>query len=102
MTSAPMLVAEAFECDRKKVHAECTSPQEPILRKRVWGDMESVGSFTLCTSQDQLRNGGAAARKTPIAAAAQSLASAGRRPGRAWTPFFRSQPQLRKRLAKSE
>ena len=71
MTSAPMLVAEELECDWKKVKVEYASPHEHILRKRVWGDMASVGSRTIRFSQEYLRKGGAAAREMLIAAAAQ-------------------------------
>ena len=71
MTSAPMLVAEELECDWKKVRVEYASPHEHILRKRVWGDMASVGSRTIRFSQEYLRKGGATAREMLIAAAAQ-------------------------------
>ncbi|MGB7543053.1 MAG: molybdopterin cofactor-binding domain-containing protein [Burkholderiales bacterium] len=71
MTSAPMLVAEELECDWKKVRVEYASPHEHILRKRVWGDMASVGSRTIRLSQEYLRKGGATAREMLIAAAAQ-------------------------------
>jgi isoquinoline 1-oxidoreductase subunit beta len=70
-TSAPMLVAEELECDWKKVRVEYASPNEHIRRKRIWGNMNSVGSFTIRTSQDYLRKGGATAREMLIAAAAQ-------------------------------
>ena len=71
MTSAPMLVAEELDCDWKKVRVEYASPNEHIRRKRVWGDMASVGSRTIRTSQEYLRKGGATAREMLIAAAAQ-------------------------------
>jgi isoquinoline 1-oxidoreductase subunit beta len=71
MTSAPMLVAEELECDWKKVKVEYASPHEHILRKRIWGDMASVGSRTIRFSQEYLRKGGATAREMLIAAAAQ-------------------------------
>jgi isoquinoline 1-oxidoreductase beta subunit len=70
-TSAPMLVAEELECDWKKVRVEYASPNEHIRRKRIWGNMNSVGSFTIRTSQEYLRKGGATAREMLIAAAAQ-------------------------------
>ena len=71
MTSAPMLVAEELECDWKKVRIEYASTNEQIKRKRVWGDMASVGSRTIRASQEYLRKGGATAREMLIAAAAR-------------------------------
>ena len=71
MTSAPMLVAEELECDWKKVKIEYASANANVRRKRVWGDMASVGSRTIRFSQEYLRKGGATAREMLIAAAAQ-------------------------------
>ena len=71
MTSAPMLVAEELECDWKKVKIEYVSANANVRRKRVWGDMASVGSRTIRFSQEYLRKGGATAREMLIAAAAQ-------------------------------
>jgi isoquinoline 1-oxidoreductase subunit beta len=70
-TAAPRLVAEELECDWKKVRVEYASPNEHIRRKRIWGNMQSVGSFTIRTSQDYLRKAGATAREMLIAAAAR-------------------------------
>jgi isoquinoline 1-oxidoreductase beta subunit len=71
MTSAPMLVAEELECDWKRVKIEYVSANENVKRKRVWGDMASVGSRTIRFSQEYLRKAGATAREMLIAAAAQ-------------------------------
>ena len=73
-TSAPMLVAEELECDWKKVRVEYASPNEHIRRKRIWGNMASAGSWTIRTSQEYLRKGGATAREMLVAAAAQQWA----------------------------
>jgi len=70
-TSAPMLVAEELDCDWKKVRVEYASANENVRRKRVWGDMASVGSRTIRLSQAYLRKGGATAREMLIAAAAE-------------------------------
>ena len=70
-TSAPMLVAEELECDWKKVRVEYASTNEHVRRKRVWGDMASVGSRTIRLSQEYLRKGGATAREMLIVAAAR-------------------------------
>ena len=54
-TAAPMIVAEELECDWKQVRMEYASPNEHVRRKRVWGSMNTAGSFTIRTSQDYLR-----------------------------------------------
>jgi isoquinoline 1-oxidoreductase beta subunit len=71
MTSAPMLVAEELECDWKRVKIEYASANANVKRKRVWGDMASVGSRTIRFSQEYLRKAGATAREMLIAAAAR-------------------------------
>jgi isoquinoline 1-oxidoreductase beta subunit len=71
MTSAPMLVAEELECDWKRVKIEYASANANVKRKRVWGDMASVGSRTIRFSQEYLRKAGATAREMLIAAAAK-------------------------------
>jgi len=71
MTSAAQLVAEELECDWNKVRVEYVDSNEQVRRKRVWGDMASVGSRTIRFSQEYLRKGGATAREMLIAAAAQ-------------------------------
>ncbi len=71
-TAAPMMVAEELECDWKQVRMEFVSPNVHIRRKRIWGSMNSAGSFTIRTSQEYLRKAGASAREMLIAAAAQT------------------------------
>src|SRR5712691_255939 len=71
MTSAPMLVAEELECDRRRVKIEYASANANERRKRAWGDMAAVGSRTIRNSQEYLRKAGATAREMLIAAAAQ-------------------------------
>src|ERR1043166_3439410 len=71
MTSAPMLVAEELECDWRRVKVEYASANANVKRKRVWGDMASVGSRTIRNSQEYLRKAGATAREMLVAAAAQ-------------------------------
>lgn len=71
MTSAAQLVAEELGCDWKKVHIEYADTNAQVRRKRVWGDMASVGSRTIRFSQEYLRKGGAQAREMLVAAAAK-------------------------------
>ncbi len=70
-TSAPMLIAEELEADWKKVRVVDVPAHENLRRKRVYGDMASVGSRTIRMSQEYLRKAGAAARIMLIEAAAQ-------------------------------
>jgi isoquinoline 1-oxidoreductase beta subunit len=72
MTSAAQLVAEELGCDWKKVRVEYADTNAQVRRKRVWGDMASVGSRTIRNSQEYLRKAGAQARELLVAAAAQS------------------------------
>ena len=71
MTSAPQLVAEELDADWSKVKIEYADTNEHVRRKRAWGNMASVGSQTIRTSQDYLRKGGATARSMLVAAAAK-------------------------------
>ncbi len=70
-TAAPMIVAEELDCDWKQVRMEYVSPNEHVRRKRIWGSMNTAGSFTIRTSQDYLRKAGASVRQMLVAAAAQ-------------------------------
>ena len=70
-TAAPMMVAEELDCDWKQVRMEYISPNEQVRRKRVWGSMQTSGSYTIRTSQDYLRKAGASAREMLVAAASQ-------------------------------
>ncbi len=71
MTSAAQLVAEELGCEWKKVRVVYADTNAQVRRKRVWGDMASVGSRTIRNSQEYLRKGGAQAREMLVAAAAQ-------------------------------
>jgi len=71
MTSAAQLVAEELDCDWKKVKVEYADTNAQVRRKRVWGDMASVGSRTIRNSQEYLRKAGAGAREMLVAAAAK-------------------------------
>ena len=71
MTSAAQLVAEELGCDWKNVRVEYVDSNAQVRRKRIWGDMASVGSRTIRFSQEYLRKGGAQAREMLVAAAAQ-------------------------------
>jgi isoquinoline 1-oxidoreductase subunit beta len=71
MTSAAQLVAEELGCDWKKVRVEYADTNAQVRRKRLWGDMASVGSRTIRNSQEYLRKGGAQAREMLVAAAAK-------------------------------
>ncbi len=70
MTSAPQLVAEELDADWKKVRIEYADTNQHVRMKRAWGDMASVGSRTIRTSQEYLRKAGASARAMLVAAAA--------------------------------
>ena len=72
-TSAPMLIAEELEVDWKKVRIVDVPAHDNLRRKRVYGDMASVGSRTIRMSQEYLRKAGAAARIMLVEAAAQRL-----------------------------
>lgn len=70
MTGLAQLVAEELGCDWNKVSTEFASPNEHIRRKRIWGSMSTGGSAAIRTSQDYLRESGAAAREMLVATAA--------------------------------
>jgi isoquinoline 1-oxidoreductase beta subunit len=70
MTGLSQLVAEELECDWSKVTAEFPTPGQSLARKRVYGDMSTGGSRGIRTSQQYVREAGAAARIMLIEAAA--------------------------------
>ena len=70
LTGLAQLVAEELECDWSKVQAEYPTPNQNLVRKRVWGDMGTGGSRGIRTSQDYVRKGGAIARQMLVQAAA--------------------------------
>ncbi len=69
-TGLAQLVAEELECDWKKIVLEEVTPGQNLARKRVWQDMSTGGSRGIRTSQDYVRQGGAAARIMLVQAAA--------------------------------
>ena len=69
-TGIAQLVAEELDCDWSKVSTEQVTPQDNLARKRVWGEMITVGSRGIRFSQDAVRRGGAAARTLLMQAAA--------------------------------
>src|SRR5215213_844883 len=69
-TGLAQLVAEELDCDWKKVTIESVTPGQNLARKRIWGDMSTGGSRGIRTSQDYVRQSGAAARTMLLQAAA--------------------------------
>jgi isoquinoline 1-oxidoreductase beta subunit len=72
-TGLAQLVAEELECDWRKVQLEPIQPHTNLARDRAWKDMSTGGSRGIRTSQDYVRQGGAAARIMLMQAAAQQL-----------------------------
>ena len=70
LTGLAQLVAEELECDWKKVKTEMPTPGQNLARNRIWRDMATGGSRGIRGSQDYVRQGGAAARKMLMQAAA--------------------------------
>ncbi len=70
LTGLAQLAAEELECDWKKVKAAYVTPGQNLARNRVWGDMSTGGSRGIRTSQEYVRQGGAAARQMLLQAAA--------------------------------
>ena len=69
-TGLAQLVAEELECDWAKVVTQTVTPAQNLARKRVWRDMSTGGSRGIRSSQDYVRQGGAAARIMLLQAAA--------------------------------
>ena len=69
-TGLAQLVAEELECDWDKVTTEPITPGRNLASKRAWGEMGTGGSRGIRTSQDYVRQGGAAARMMLLQAAA--------------------------------
>src|ERR1700689_3344431 len=70
LTGLAQLVAEELECDWSKVTTEYPTPGQTLARKRVYGDMSTGGSRGIRSSQQYVREAGAAARPVLIQAAA--------------------------------
>ena len=69
-TGLAQLVAEELDCDWSRVKVQMVSPGQNLARKRVWRDMSTGGSRGIRSSQDYMRQGGAAARTVLLQAAA--------------------------------
>ena len=70
LTGLAQLVAEELECDWKNVRTEQPTPGQSLARKRIWGEMGTGGSRGIRTSEQYVRQGGAAARTMLLQAAA--------------------------------
>ena len=70
LTGLAQLVAEELECDWKNVRTEQPTPGQSHARKRIWGEMGTGGSRGIRTSEQYVRQGGAAARSMLLQAAA--------------------------------
>ena len=71
LTGLAQLVAEELECDWDNVTWEFPTPGQNLARERVWRDFSTGGSRGLRSSQQYVREGGAAARTMLIQAAAE-------------------------------
>jgi isoquinoline 1-oxidoreductase beta subunit len=70
LTGLAQLVAEELECDWANVTWSYPTPGENVARDRVWGSFGTFGSQGIRTSQEMVRQGGAAARAMLLQAAA--------------------------------
>src|SRR5437762_13868 len=66
LTGLAQLVAEELECNWSKVTTEYPTPGENLTRKRVWGNFSTGGSRGIRDSHEYVRQGGAAARNSPV------------------------------------
>jgi isoquinoline 1-oxidoreductase beta subunit len=70
LTGLAQLVAEELDCDWANVTWSYPTPGENVTRDRVWGSFGTFGSQGIRTSQEMVRQGGAAARAMLLKAAA--------------------------------
>ncbi|SFG39710.1 isoquinoline 1-oxidoreductase, beta subunit [Palleronia marisminoris] len=70
LTGLVQLVAEELDADWETVSWSYPSPGENVARERVWGSFGTFGSQGIRTSQEMVRQGGAAARAMLMQAAA--------------------------------
>src|SRR2546425_10210266 len=70
LTGLAQLVAEELECDWSKITTEYPTPGQNVARNRVWGNFSTGGSRRIRESNEDVREGGAAARDMLIRAAA--------------------------------
>jgi isoquinoline 1-oxidoreductase beta subunit len=71
LTGLAQLVAEELDCDWAKVRTEAVEPAENIRRKWAWKTLGTGGSNAIRSSQQFLREAGAAARLMLVQAAAE-------------------------------
>ena len=70
ITGLAQMVAEELECNWKNVTIEYPTPGESLKRKKPWGSFSTGGSRGIRTSEQYVRQGGAAARMMLVQAAA--------------------------------
>ena len=70
LTGLAQIVAEELDCDWERVTTEYPTPGQNVARERVWGDFGTAGSRGIRSSQQYMREGGAAAKAMLIQAAA--------------------------------
>ncbi len=70
ITGLAQMVAEELECNWKNVTIEYPTPGESLKRKNPWGSFSTGGSRGIRTSEQYVRQGGAAARMMLVQAAA--------------------------------
>ncbi|SDY09998.1 xanthine dehydrogenase family protein molybdopterin-binding subunit [Citreimonas salinaria] len=70
LTGLVQLVAEEMDADWDTVSWSYPTPGENVARERVWGSFGTFGSQGIRTSQEMVRQGGAAARAMLLQAAA--------------------------------
>jgi isoquinoline 1-oxidoreductase beta subunit len=70
LTGLVQLVAEEMDADWDTVTWSYPTPGENVARERVWGSFGTFGSQGIRTSQEMVRQGGAAARAMLLQAAA--------------------------------
>jgi isoquinoline 1-oxidoreductase beta subunit len=70
ITGLAQMVAEELECNWKNVTIEYPTPGESLKRKNPWGSFSTGGSRGIRTSEQYVRQGGAAARIMLVQAAA--------------------------------
>lgn len=72
LTSAPQIVADELDADWDQVRIAYVDVNQHLRMNNAWGDMNTVGSRTIRSSQDYLRKAGATARAMLVAAAASA------------------------------
>src|SRR3981081_3322078 len=70
ITGLAQLIAEELDCDWSKVEIEYPTPGQSVARKRAWGEFSTGGRRGGRQAEEYVRQGGARARRTLCAAAA--------------------------------